>query len=60
MPKKKIDTRRVRARMERLKRHRAWITGYEMGSGKSVPFGDDMRMLHIELEDLLKEVEAAQ
>lgn len=55
--KKPIDTTHIRSLLNGLKKHRAWITGFEMGSGKMVPFGTDLRMLHTEIEALLTRID---
>lgn len=61
MPKvKKIDLTKIEIQFEQFKRHRAWVSGYEAGTGKTVPFSHNLAMLHIELGNLISAIKASQ
>lgn len=59
MTRKALNQQAVRmlpTRIERLKRLRNWIEGYQAGSGKSVPYADEIRLLVLDLEPLMPEL----
>lgn len=60
MPKKKIDTSRVKVNFESFKRHRAWVSGFEAGSGQMVPFSHELALLHSSIQQLLNDIEKAE